>query len=62
MNIYLKNDNIYYKDFKIFDGYLSLLLIPIGILIILHKKFVKYFSYVFLCVALIGAIETYTSI
>ena len=59
MNIYIKNNNIYYEDYKILDGRLSLFLIPIAILIILHKKLVKYFSYIFLCIAIIGLIDTY---
>ena len=59
MNIYIKNNNIYYKDYKILDGSLSIVLIPIALIIILHNKFIKYFSYVFLCIAIIGTIDTY---
>ena len=59
MNIYIKNNNVYYEDYKILDGRLSLLLIPIAILIILHKNYIKYFSYIFLCIAIIGTIDTY---
>ena len=34
MNIYIKNNNIYYEDYKILDGRLSLVLVPIAVLII----------------------------
>ena len=30
MNFYIKNNNIYYEDYKIFDGRLSLALVPIA--------------------------------
>jgi UDP-N-acetylmuramyl pentapeptide phosphotransferase/UDP-N-acetylglucosamine-1-phosphate transferase len=59
MNFYIKNNNIYYEDYKIFDGRLSLALVPIAVLIILNKKFIKYFSYIFLCIALIGIVDSY---
>jgi len=36
-----------------------LLLVPIAILIILQKKLIPYFSYIFLCIAIIGLIDTY---
>ena len=59
MNFYIKNNNIYYEDYKILDGRLSLVLVPLAILIILNKKLIKYFSYIFLCIALIGIIDSY---
>lgn len=59
MNFYIKNNNIYYEDYKILDGRLSLVLVPVAILIILNKKLIKYFSYIFLCIALIGIIDSY---
>ena len=59
MNFYIKNNNIYYEDYKILDGRLSLVLVPLAILIILNKKLIKYFSYIFLCIAIIGIIDSY---
>ena len=59
MNFYIINNNIFYKDYKILDGSLSFILLPIAILIIFHKKLVKYFSYIFLCIAIIGTIDSY---
>ena len=59
MNIYIKNNNIYYEDYKINDGRLSLFLVPIALLIIYNKKLIKYFSYIFLCIGFIGLIDTY---
>ena len=60
MFLEFKNNNIYYNNYKILDGRLSLLLVPIGILIILcFKKYIKYFSYIFICIAIIGIIDSY---
>ena len=67
MDIYIKNNNLYYKDHIIYDhenkelfkNKLSIVLIPIGLFILIHKKFIKYFSYAFLCIAIIGTIEIY---
>ena len=41
-------------------GQLSWILVPISLLIIFYKKeLIKYFSYIFLCIAIIGTIDTY---
>ena len=59
MNIYIKNNNIFYEDYKILDGSLSFIIVPIAIVLILQKYLIKYFSYIFLCVAIIGSIDAY---
>tara|TARA_Y100000389_G_scaffold134474_1_gene131948 strand:- start:672 stop:1103 length:432 start_codon:yes stop_codon:yes gene_type:complete len=59
MNFYIKNNNIFYEDYKILDGSLSLIIIPIAIVLILKKYLIEYFSYMFLCVAIIGSIDVY---
>lgn len=59
MNITIKNNNIYYYNYKIFNNEISWILIPIMILFILNKKYIKYVSYVMITIALIGTIETY---
>ncbi len=59
MNFYIKNNNIFYEDYKILDGSLSLIIIPIAIVLIIKKYLIEYFSYMFLCVAIIGSIDAY---
>ena len=54
------NNNIYYKNFKIFNFELSLLLVPLLILIILYfKKYINYFSNIFLAIFTCGIIDSY---
>ena len=54
------NNNIYYKNFKIFNFELSLLLVPILIIIILYfKKYINYFSNIFLAIFICGIIDSY---
>ena len=60
MVLTFKNNNIYYKDFKLNNGMFSWLLIPFFIIIILfYKNYIKYFSYVMISTAIIGTIVTY---
>lgn len=51
--------NIYYKKYKLNDGRLSWLLIPLMILILYNKNYIKYFSYPSIAIAIIGTIDTY---
>lgn len=54
------NNNIYYKNYKIFNFELSLLLVPILIIIILYfKKYINYFSNIFLAIFICGIIDSY---
>tara|TARA_B100001175_G_scaffold273389_1_gene247050 strand:- start:262 stop:693 length:432 start_codon:yes stop_codon:yes gene_type:complete len=55
----IKNNKLYYDDYEIFAGRLSWALVPISIFIILHEKFVKDCSYIFMCIALIGILDSY---
>ena len=54
----IKNRAIYYGDFKLTNGMLSYILIPLAFIIIYNEKYVKYFSYPFICIALIGTNDT----
>lgn len=52
------NNEVFFKHIK--KGQLSWLLVPISLYIIFYKKeLIKYFSYIFLCIAIIGTIDTY---
>lgn len=54
-NIFNNNNAV-----SIMDGRLSWGLLPLSLYIIIFKsEFVKYFSYIFISIALIGSIETY---
>ncbi len=59
MKFYIKNNNLYYYDYLITDRQLSLILIPIALVIIYNKTFIKYFSYIFIYIAVIGMIDNY---
>ena len=60
MFFYIKNNNIYLDSYKINDGRLSWLLLPLGFLILyLKKDWIKYFSNILICIAIIGTIDTY---
>jgi hypothetical protein len=64
--IYVKNKKIYFGDYvfynmityEFFQNKLSVILVPIFLFILLHKKYIEYFSYMFLVVAIIGTIDT----
>ena len=45
-------------DFKLTNGMLSYILIPLAFIIIYNEKYVKHFSYSFICIALIGSNDT----
>lgn len=59
MVLTFKNNNIYYKKYKLNDGRLSWFLVPFFIIIYLNKDYIKYFSYPSIAVAIIGTIDTY---
>jgi len=59
MVLTFKNNNIYYKNYKLNDGRLCWLLIPFLIIILYNNNYIKYFSYVSIAVAIIGTIDTY---
>ena len=54
------NNNSFSKLFSLYTtGQLSWVLIPISFFIIYHKKYITYFSYAFISIAIIGTIDTY---
>jgi hypothetical protein len=56
----LTSNNIFSKFFHYYSrGQLSWVLVPISFFIIYHKKYIKYFSYAFITIAIIGTIDTY---
>ena len=56
----IKNNNLYYYNYKIFNGELSPILIPlIFILIFYYNNYIKYFSLIFLLIGIIGTIDSY---
>ena len=60
MRIVFKDNNIFYYDYKVFDGKLSLLLIPLAIIILVKfKRYIKYISYILICISVIGIIDSY---
>ncbi len=50
--------DFYYYDYKLNNGMLSWLLIPLSYLILYYKTYIKYFSYVFVVIAIIGIVES----
>jgi len=52
------NKDFYYYDYKLNNGMLSWLLIPLSYIILYYKTYIKYFSYIFILIAIIGIIET----
>jgi hypothetical protein len=54
----VRDGAIYYGDFKLTNWTLSYLFVPLAFLIIYNEKFIKHFSYPFICIALIGTIDT----
>ena len=54
------NNNNFSKLFSLYTrGQLSWILVPIAFFIIYNKKYIKYFSYAFIAIAIIGTIDTY---
>tara|TARA_B110001450_G_scaffold74540_3_gene71039 strand:- start:1712 stop:2155 length:444 start_codon:yes stop_codon:yes gene_type:complete len=62
MNISILNNifakDIYYYDYKLNNGMLSWLLVPISFYILYYKTYIKYFSYIFVVIAIIGIVDT----
>jgi len=62
MNISILNNifdkDFYYYDYKLNNGRLSWLLIPLSYLILYYKSYIKYFSYAFVVIAIIGIVDT----
>ena len=59
MSFNIQNNKLYYKDLNI-TGQLSWILIPLSIYIIIYKKeLIKYFSYIFIAIAILGSIEAF---
>lgn len=50
--------DLYYYDYKLNNGMLSWLLIPLSYIILYYKSYIKYFSYIFVVIAIIGIVET----
>lgn len=56
----IKNNNIYYYNFQVFNGELSLLLVPLVILlVIINNNFLKYFSNICIIIFICGIIDSY---
>lgn len=62
MNISIINNifdkDFYYYDYKLNNGMLSWLLIPLSYIILYYKTYIKYFSYTFVVIAIIGIVES----
>ena len=59
-SLILTSDNNLSKLFSYYTrGQLSWILVPISFLIIYYKKYIKYFSYAFIAIAIIGTIDSY---
>ena len=60
-NIILNNifdKDFYYYDYKLNNGMLSWLLIPLSYIILYYKSYIKYFSYAFVVIAIVGIVDT----
>lgn len=59
MVLNFKDNNLYYYNYKIFNGQLSILLVPILFCLLYYKRYIKYFSNIFLLVFIVGIIDSY---
>lgn len=58
--LYIKNNNLYYKNYRVFNGEISPILILILIIILYYNRnIVKYFSYISISIFVIGLIDSY---
>jgi hypothetical protein len=59
-DITLKNNNLYYYHYKVFNRELSIALVPIVfILILYYNNYIKYVSLIFLLIGIIGTIDSF---
>jgi hypothetical protein len=59
-DIALKNNNLYYYHYKVFNWELSIALVPIVfILILYYNNYIKYVSLIFLLIGIIGTIDSF---
>ena len=60
MKFSIKNNNIYYYHYPIFNGELSPLLVPLLIiLIVLYDKYIKFFSFLIILLGVVGIYDSY---
>ena len=56
----IKNNNLYYYNYRVLNGELSTLLIPLSILLIIkYNNLIKFASQIFIMVFIIGSINAY---
>ena len=60
MQIVIKNNNLYYKNYRVYNGELSpILRIIILIIIFFNRDLIKYFSYTSIFIFIAGSIDSY---
>ena len=56
--ISIKNNNLYYNNYRVFNGEISIILVPLIILLIFkYKNLIKFASQIFIIVSIIGSIN-----
>lgn len=56
----IKNNNLYYYNYRVFNGELSTLLIPLSVLLIIkYNNLIKFASPIFIIMFIIGSINAY---
>ena len=59
MKFYIKNNNIYYYHYPIFNGELSSVIFIIYLIILFTQKYIiKYINYISIFIAIVGIIDT----
>jgi len=59
MKITFKNNNVYYNDYKLFNGELSWILVPIIFMLIFYlNDYIKYVSLIYLLIGIVGVFDT----
>jgi len=60
MELTFKNNNFYYYHYKIVHGELSWILVPVVLALIFYfNSYIKYVSLIFLCIGIVGTIDSY---
>jgi len=60
MELTFKNNNFYYYHYKIVRGELSWILVPVVLALIFYfNSYIKYVSLIFLCIGIVGTIDSY---